>query len=59
MGQVGLYLWIHTHWAQLIALGWALEKVLEILTQITKWKGSDNLGIILGKFLSRFSKKPA
>jgi hypothetical protein len=55
---MAIFAWLHGHWAELIALGWAIEKVLEIVATLTPWKGDDNLGILLGKFLGRFSKKP-
>jgi hypothetical protein len=50
--------WVTAHAVELIALGWALEKVLEIIGRLTPWKWDDNLGVIIGKLLARISKRP-
>jgi hypothetical protein len=50
--------WLSANTVELIALGWALEKVLEIVGKLTPWTFDDNLGVIVGKLLARISKRP-
>lgn len=51
--------WVSGHAVELVALGWALEKVLEIVSRLTPWKWDDNLGVLLANLLSKISKKPS
>ena len=49
--------WFTTHWVSLGVALWGLEKALEVLVTITPWKWDDNLGVILGKLISKLWKK--
>lgn len=50
--------WITAHGVQVVAIGWAVEKFLEVVSVLTPWKWDDNLGILLAKVLQNFSPKP-
>ena len=52
MEAIGAYL--TANWIGIVAALWALEKFLELVSQLTPWKWDDNIGIILGKFLKMF-----
>lgn len=55
-----IWAWITSHLPEIIAIGWALEKFLELVATLTPWKWDDNLGVILGKLLLVISgRKPA
>jgi len=46
--------WVTTNWISIVAALWALEKLIEAISVLTKTKIDDNVGIWLGKILSRF-----
>ena len=46
--------WITANWITVVASLWALEKLLETVSVLTKTKIDDNIGIWLGKILKQF-----
>ena len=58
-------LWASAHHQQLVqlgaalcALGWAVEKVLEVIGTMSKSQMVDNLGVALGNLLNKVGSKP-
>lgn len=51
--------WVLTHGTAIVAIGWGVEKVLEMVAVLTPWKWDDNLGVLLAKVLQNFAPKPA
>ena len=54
----GAITWVASHTVQFAAVGWAIEKLLEVVSVLTPWKWDDNLGVLLAKILQKFAPTP-